>query len=89
MDTEKLNGDNKIELLYHVAVDGKPVPAIIAANDMSFVKDEEVRKELGYPFLIKAERTYLIKLIVSYSVPKMKSMYCFFVSHIPKKTRKF
>ncbi|KAG5866724.1 hypothetical protein JTB14_000537 [Gonioctena quinquepunctata] len=51
----KMNGDGKIEVLYHVSVAGKPVSAITAANDMHLVSDEEVRKELGYPFLVKAE----------------------------------
>ncbi|XP_056636650.1 uncharacterized protein LOC130445148 [Diorhabda sublineata] len=46
---------NTIEVLYHVSLDGKPVSAVIAANDMHLLTDEEVRKELGYPFLIKAE----------------------------------
>lgn len=59
MDSSANNGDHNIELLYHVAVDGKPVSAITAAKDMSYIKDEEVRKELGFPFLIKAERKYL------------------------------
>lgn len=58
MDSSKLNGDNKIEVLYHVAVDGKPVSAITATKDMTLVTDAEVRNELGYPFLIKAERKY-------------------------------
>ncbi|KAJ8926389.1 hypothetical protein NQ314_021173, partial [Rhamnusium bicolor] len=55
VDKSKLNGDNKIEVLYHVSVAGKPVSAITAANDMHLVSDDEVRQELGYPFLIKAE----------------------------------
>ncbi|XP_018563780.1 uncharacterized protein LOC108905425 isoform X2 [Anoplophora glabripennis] len=55
VNTSKTNGDNKIEVLYHVSVDGKPVSAITAANDMTLVSDEEVRQELGYPFVIKAE----------------------------------
>lgn len=59
MDTSKNNGDQKIEVLYHVTVNGKPVSAISAANDMSLVTDEEVREALGYPFLIKAEREYI------------------------------
>lgn len=51
-----INGDKKIEVLYHVAVSGQPVPASTAAEDMRLVSDEEVIEELGYPFLIKAER---------------------------------
>ncbi|KAJ8949709.1 hypothetical protein NQ318_013578 [Aromia moschata] len=55
VNKSKLNGDNKIEVLYHVAVDGKPVSAVTAARDMTLVSDDEVRQELGYPFVIKAE----------------------------------
>ncbi|CAH0560395.1 unnamed protein product [Brassicogethes aeneus] len=55
VDKTKLNGDEKITVLYHVSVDGKPVPAVTAADDMALVTDEEVRRQLGYPFLIKAE----------------------------------
>ncbi|XP_076252791.1 uncharacterized protein LOC143191505 isoform X1 [Rhynchophorus ferrugineus] len=55
VDKEKLNGDDKIEVLYHVEVLGKPVDAYTAANDMRLVTDDEVQSELGYPFLIKAE----------------------------------
>lgn len=51
------NGEEKIEVLYHVSVSGKPVDAITAAADMTLVTDEEVMKELGYPFVVKAERT--------------------------------
>lgn len=51
-----VDGDEKIEVLYHVSVAGKPVPAVTAAEDMSLVSDEEVQMELGYPFTIKAER---------------------------------
>lgn len=56
MDTTGLNGDHKIEVLYHVSVEGKPVSAITAAKDMTLVSDQEVTDQLGYPFLIKAER---------------------------------
>ncbi|KAJ8919345.1 hypothetical protein NQ315_003929 [Exocentrus adspersus] len=55
VNSSKINGDQQIEVLYHVSVDGKPVSAITAANDMNLVSDEEVRDVLGYPFLIKAE----------------------------------
>ncbi|XP_030766460.1 uncharacterized protein LOC115890385 [Sitophilus oryzae] len=55
IDKQKLNGDDKIEVLYHVEVLGKPVDAYTAANDMKLVTDDEVQKALGYPFLIKAE----------------------------------
>lgn len=51
-----VNGEEKIEVLYHVSVAGKPVPAVTAAEDMSLVSDEEVQVELGYPFIVKAER---------------------------------
>ncbi|KAK4887701.1 hypothetical protein RN001_003972 [Aquatica leii] len=50
-----INGDNKIEVLYHVSVSGQPVSATTAAADMNLVSDEEVTDELGYPFIIKAE----------------------------------
>lgn len=55
-----VNGDGKIEVLYHVSVSGKPVDAATAAADMRFVSDDEVMSELGYPFLVKAERNYQI-----------------------------
>lgn len=54
------NGVENIEVLYHVSVSGKPVPAITAAADMGLVSDEEVVTELGYPFVIKAERRFNI-----------------------------
>lgn len=50
------DGDENIQVLYHVSVAGKPVLAVTAADDMALVSDEEVRKELGYPFVVKAER---------------------------------
>lgn len=46
----------KIEVLYHVTVQGKPVLATTAADDMTLVTDDEVVDALGYPFVIKAER---------------------------------
>lgn len=49
-------GDDKVEVLYHVAVGGRPIPATTAAADMGLVSDEEVTNQLGYPFYIKAER---------------------------------
>ena len=52
------NGNHTIEVLYHVTVSGRPVPANTAADDMRLVSDEEVVEELGYPFLIKAERKF-------------------------------
>ncbi|CAH1973441.1 unnamed protein product [Acanthoscelides obtectus] len=55
VDKSALDGEQKVEVLYHVSVSGKPVPAITAANDMNFVTDEEVQEVLGYPFLVKAE----------------------------------
>ncbi|RZB40172.1 uncharacterized protein BDFB_005771, partial [Asbolus verrucosus] len=55
LEKSKLNGDEKIEVLYHVSVSGKPVDAVTAAEDMTLISDDEVRNELGYPFLIKAE----------------------------------
>ena len=58
MAKSPINGDKKIEVLYHVSVSGQPVPASTAADDMNLISDEEVIEELGYPFLIKAERKY-------------------------------
>jgi hypothetical protein len=46
---------------YHVAVSGKPVDAVTAAEDMTLISDDEVRNELGYPFLIKAERNVVVR----------------------------
>lgn len=56
VDPKNLDGNKEIEVLYHVAVSGKPVSAITAVADMSLISDEEVRQELGFPTLIKAER---------------------------------
>ncbi|XP_031341169.1 uncharacterized protein LOC116169264 isoform X2 [Photinus pyralis] len=50
-----INGDEKMEVLYHVSVSGQPVAATTAAADMHLVSDQEVVNELGYPFIIKAE----------------------------------
>ncbi|KAJ8973906.1 hypothetical protein NQ317_004177 [Molorchus minor] len=63
LNKSKLNGDSKIEVLYHVAVAGKPIPAVTAAHDMSLVSDEEVRKEFGIsiPYLKPAEPQSLSK----------------------------
>jgi hypothetical protein len=61
LEKSKLNGDEKIEVLYHVAVSGKPVDAVTAAEDMTLISDDEVRNELGYPFLIKAERNVVVR----------------------------
>lgn len=61
-DISKVPSDDeeKIEVLYHVSVAGKPVLAVTAADDMSLVSDEEVQVELGYPFIVKAERSYFL-----------------------------
>uniref|UniRef100_A0A1Y1LLV8 Uncharacterized protein n=2 Tax=Photinus pyralis TaxID=7054 RepID=A0A1Y1LLV8_PHOPY len=58
-----INGDEKMEVLYHVSVSGQPVAATTAAADMHLVSDQEVVNELGYPFIIKAERKYPSLLI--------------------------
>ncbi|XP_044749359.1 uncharacterized protein LOC123310056 isoform X2 [Coccinella septempunctata] len=55
VDPKNLDGNREIEVLYHVAVSGKPVSALTAVADMSLISDEEVRQELGFPTLIKAE----------------------------------
>lgn len=58
LEKKKQNGDENVEVLYHVSVAGKPVLAFTAAEDMALVPDEVVVKELGYPFVIKAERKF-------------------------------
>lgn len=58
------NGEENIEVLYHVSVSGKPVDAITAASDMKLVTDDEVMKELGYPFVVKAERIFHLSIIL-------------------------
>ncbi|KAF5304567.1 hypothetical protein FQA39_LY09618 [Lamprigera yunnana] len=50
-----INGDKRIDVLYHVSVSDQLVPATTAAADMNYVSDEEVVNELGYPFIVKAE----------------------------------
>ncbi|XP_017772514.1 PREDICTED: uncharacterized protein LOC108559681 isoform X2 [Nicrophorus vespilloides] len=47
--------NDKIEVIYHVSVSGQPVDATTASDDMRLVTDEEVKQELGFPFLVKAE----------------------------------
>lgn len=77
MDTSKIDGDHNIEVLYHVAVDGKPVSAITATKDMTLVTDEEVREELGYPFLIKAERKCFFLFKLSSEIRNICTQYVF------------
>ncbi|KAH1019418.1 hypothetical protein HUJ04_009243 [Dendroctonus ponderosae] len=55
VNRQTIDGEDKIEVLYHVEMLGKPVDAHTAATDMKLLSDEEVVKELGYPFEIKAE----------------------------------
>lgn len=62
-EVNKQNKEGKIEVVYHVEMLGKPVDAHTAANDMTLVSDQEVTKELGYPFEIKAERTIILVTI--------------------------
>lgn len=50
------DGEENIQVVYHVSIAGKPIPATTAADDMTLVSDEEVQTELGYPFVVKAER---------------------------------
>lgn len=67
VNKQKVDGEDKIEVLYHVEVLGEPVDAYTAANDMTLVTDDEVRKELGYPFVIKAERKFFFSVFITKS----------------------
>ncbi|XP_061392312.1 uncharacterized protein LOC133327792 [Musca vetustissima] len=52
---------NQTELIYSVFVNGRPVLAVTAANDMKLVSESEVSTVLGKEIIMKAERktTYL------------------------------
>lgn len=56
LERNKTDEDTEIQVLYHVSVSGNPIEAVTAVQDMTLLSDEEVQNELGYPFLIKAER---------------------------------
>ncbi|XP_018330536.1 uncharacterized protein LOC108740646 [Agrilus planipennis] len=49
------DGTERIEVIYHVSVSGKPVIAATAAEDMKLVSDNEIVNELGLSPVIKAE----------------------------------
>lgn len=51
-------GDNQTEIVYSVFVNGIPVWAVIAADDMKFMRRDEVADILGMSVAIVAERTY-------------------------------
>lgn len=51
-----VTSNGRLQLLYSVRVDGKPVLAEAAVKDMRLVTDNEVTAELGHPVLSKAER---------------------------------
>ncbi|KAL3267108.1 hypothetical protein HHI36_011248 [Cryptolaemus montrouzieri] len=70
-----LNGNKEVEILYHVAVSGKPVSATTAVADMGLISDEEVKQELGFPILIKAEP--YIKPAKPQSLTKAKNTWIF------------
>ncbi|KAI5732457.1 hypothetical protein M8J76_000425 [Diaphorina citri] len=50
-----VTSNGRLQLLYSVRVDGKPVLAEAAVKDMRLVTDNEVTAELGHPVLSKAE----------------------------------
>lgn len=50
------NRPEELDLVYSVAVDGRPVLALAAAHDMELITEKEMVEELGYPVLTKAER---------------------------------
>ncbi|XP_039294573.1 uncharacterized protein LOC111053578 isoform X2 [Nilaparvata lugens] len=47
--------DATLRLVYAVSVNGRPVRAEAAAQDMRLMSDKEVTAELGFPVLLKAE----------------------------------
>lgn len=50
----------RLQLVYLVQVKGQPVLARAAVNDMRFVSDAEVERELGMPVFTKAERECIV-----------------------------
>lgn len=52
-----MTADNQTEIIYTVFVNGIPVLATIAANDMKLMSQNEVSKILDKLILTKAERT--------------------------------
>lgn len=49
---------NQTELIYSVFVNGKPILAVTAANDMKLVDDNEVSFIMEKDIYMKAERKY-------------------------------
>lgn len=49
-------GDNQTDIIYSVFVNGIPVWAVIAADDMKFMRRDEVAEILGMSVAIVAER---------------------------------
>lgn len=47
---------NQTELIYSVFVNGRPVLAVTAANDMKLVSESEVATVMGKEIYMKAER---------------------------------
>ena len=71
---------NQTEIIYSVFVDGKPVLATTAADDMKLVTADEVAQVMDKMVVTKAERNYFISSFLT-------CYYCiFFVCSIPKRT---
>lgn len=51
--------ENQTEIVYSVFVDGKPVLATTAANDMQLVTEEEVARVMDKIVYTKAERNHI------------------------------
>lgn len=47
---------NDLGIIYTVSINGNPIPANTAANDMRLLTTREIIAELGRPILTKAER---------------------------------
>lgn len=52
---------NQTELIYSVFVNGRPVLAVTAANDMKLVSESEVSTVMGKEIFMKAERKWFCK----------------------------
>ena len=50
---------NQTELIYSVFVNGRPVLAVTAANDMKLVSESEVATVMGKEIFMKAERKFI------------------------------
>lgn len=61
--------NSNLRLIYSVHLGGKPVPAEIAAKDMSLLSSQEVALELGTPVLVQSTRK-LLKIIIISSLQK-------------------